>query len=169
MKTQNAIGSNSNSTSHAAYDAEATLRLIAKLPAPQGLQDRVIAGMRSAPRAGRVLSWPRLLNPTKHWLRFAAAAAIAFVVIGGGWGVYSRIQPFSAVGAPPTTGGAFSNAGAVRVPQTVPAPVVVQPAPAQPSVAEPVRKMPSKVAPAHKAKAAKASKPSVEPSSSTAQ
>ena len=168
MNIRNGIGS--NSTSRAVHDAEATLRLIANLPAPQGLQDRVIAGMRSAPRSGRVLSWSRLLNPTENWLRFAAAAAIVFVVIGGGWGVHSRIRPFGGVVAPPTTGGAFSNAGAVRVPQTVPAPVIVQPAPVLPSAAEPVGKRSSKVTPAHrKPKAAAASKPSVVPSSSTAQ
>lgn len=157
MNTQNAFGSNSNSTSPisvtgAAQDAEATLRLIASLSSPEGLETRVIAGIRSAPRSGRVLGWPALLNPSGNWLRTAAAAAIVFVIVGGGWGVYSRVQPSSAIVAPPVAGAAagFSNAGAVRVPQTLPAPVVVQPAPVQatqPQAAEPANKAHGKVVP----------------------
>jgi hypothetical protein len=176
MNTQNAFGSTSSSAPQAARDAEATLRLIAGLPAPEGLEERVIAGLRSGPRSGRVLSWPRLLNPTESLLRSAAAAAIVFVVVGGGWGVYSRVQPISAIMAPPSTGtaGAFSNAGAVRVPQTVPAPVVIQPAPIQSPVAEPVQspvtepaqKVGSKATavPHRNAKPATAGKASVQPS-----
>ena len=38
--------------------AEETLRLIASLPAPAGLEDRVHAALRAAPRRGRVLAWP---------------------------------------------------------------------------------------------------------------
>ena len=148
MNTQNAFGSNLNSAHQAARDTDATLRLLATLPAPDGLEKRVIAGLRSAPRTARVLNWRGALNPTENWLRSAAAAAIVFVVIGGGWGVYSRVQTASAIAAPPSTGaaGAFSNAGAVRVPQTVPAPVVVQPPQAQPVIAEPAKKARSKVA-----------------------
>ena len=52
--------------------AEETLRLIASLPAPAGLEDRVHAALRSAPHGaparglragvaswGRVLAWPK--------------------------------------------------------------------------------------------------------------
>ena len=157
MNTQNAFGSNSNSTSPisvtgAMDDAEATLRLIAALPSPEGLENRVIAGVRSAPRSGRVLGWPALLSPSGGWLRTAAATAIVFVIVGGGWGVYSRVQPSSAIAAPPVAGTAagFSKAGAVRVPQTLPAPMVVQPTPVQatqPQAAEPANKVRGKVAP----------------------
>lgn len=148
MTFKNALGSNSDSAAQAAHDVDATLRLLATLPVPDGLEKRVIAGVRSAPRSGRVFSWPGALNPTENWLRSAAAAAIVFVVIGGGWGVYSRVQTTNAVAAPPSTGstGAFSNAGAVRVPQTVPAPIVVQPVPNQPSIVEPAKKIGSKAA-----------------------
>ena len=73
--------------------AEATLRLIARLPAPQGLEDRVNAGLKSAPRTGRILQWPAALRPTGSWMRVAAAAAIVFVVTSGGWGIYMRGQP----------------------------------------------------------------------------
>ncbi len=154
MNTQNAFGSKPNSVApisiaDAKQDAEATLRLIAALPSPEGLENRVIAGIRSAPRSGRIFSWPGVLNPAESWLRTAAAAAIVFVIVGGGWGVYSRVQPNSSAAAPPVTGAGFSSAGAVRVPQTLPAPVVVQLPQiqaTQPHAAEPANKAHGKVA-----------------------
>ena len=77
--------------------AEETLRLVASLPAPAGLEDRVHATLRSVPRSGRILAWPKTLNPQsdwmiRDWMRTAAAAAIVFVVAGGGWGVYTHVQ-----------------------------------------------------------------------------
>ena len=56
MNTRNAFGSKPNSVApvsiaDAKHDAEATLRLIANLPSPEGLENRVIAGLRSAPRS----------------------------------------------------------------------------------------------------------------------
>ena len=114
-------------------EAEVTLRLIASLPAPTGLEERVRAGLHAAPRAPRVLAWPVAFSVagglnSGGWLRGAAAAAIVFVVAGGGWGVYSRVQrPQAAkvitmpvrVAAP----GGFSNAGAMRTPNTLNGPV----------------------------------------------
>ncbi len=80
-----------------ADSAEDTLRLIASLPAPAGLEERVHKALRAAPRSGRVLAWPAGFRARtvmqNHWMRAAAAAAIVFVVVGGGWGVYSRVQP----------------------------------------------------------------------------
>jgi len=73
-------------------EAEATLRLIARLPAPEGLEERVRASLRAAPRRGRILAWPAAFRPESGWMRAAAAAAIVFVVAGGGWGVYSRVE-----------------------------------------------------------------------------
>jgi hypothetical protein len=70
-------------------------------------------------------------------MRSAAAAAIVSVVVGGGWGVYSRIphaqQARSVILAPrgPAQGG-FATAGAMRTPQTLNGPVVAHPA-AQPA------------------------------------
>jgi hypothetical protein len=119
-------------------DAEATLRLIAGLPAPEGLEERVRARLAARPRRGRILAWPAALRIENGWMRAAAAAAIVFVVAGGGWGVYSRVQrPQPArviVLAPrgPAQGG-FSSAGAVRTPQTLNGPVVTHPATAQPA------------------------------------
>src|SRR5580700_10861057 len=72
--------------------AEETLRLIANLPAPDGLEDRVRAVLNVMPRRSRVLAWPRAFRAESGWMRGAAAAAIVFVVAGGGWGVYTRVE-----------------------------------------------------------------------------
>ncbi len=77
--------------------AEETLRLIAGLPAPEGLVDRVQTRLRTAPRSGRILDWPRAAV-SGDWryssaMRGAAAAAIVCVVVGGGWRIFSRVQP----------------------------------------------------------------------------
>ena len=129
----------SNASNTGTNAAEATLRLIATLPAPQGLEERVIAGMQSAPRPARVLYWPGTVSSRGAlvqrgwirggWMRGAAAAAIVFAVAGGGWGIYTRVQP-SQPGkmlVMPRSGvpGGFSGAGAIRTPETLHGPVVV--------------------------------------------
>jgi hypothetical protein len=111
---------------------EDTLRLIARLPAPDGLEERVRVALRAAPRHGRVLAWPVALRADAAWVRATAAAAIVMVVAGGGWSVYSHIQPWqpakaNAVPARVGTMGEFSGAGAVRSPQTLQPPVVSAP------------------------------------------
>lgn len=135
-------------------DAEATLRLIARLAAPDGLEDRVHAKLLAAPHRGRVLAWPGAFTPAVGWLRAAAAAAIVCVVAGGGWGVYSRVQP--GLSAQGTTGthitsqgagqgagqGQFSTGDAVRRPQTLNGPA----APVAVAAATPKSKTPIKVA-----------------------
>jgi len=138
----------------AAESAEKTLRLIASLPAPEGLADRVQAGLQAAPPTGRVLSWRGPLRPAgggwmhngwmhsgwmhNDWMhtsvaRGVAAAAIVCVVAGGGWRIYSRVQPAPAANVivmpsrvGPSAGG-FSQAGAKRVPQTLQGPVLTHP------------------------------------------
>lgn len=116
---------------------EETLRLIAGLPAPDGLEDRVHAALHAAPRRGRVLAWPTAVHPDNGWMRAVAAAAIVFVVAGGGWGVYTRVQqghpgkvsaPVIVMPARLPAAGGFSGAGAMRTPQTLPGPIVRQPA-----------------------------------------
>jgi hypothetical protein len=137
----NAMNSTPNSDSGhdcGPYSGDDTLRLIAGLPAPAGLEERVHKALRAGPRgrvlgSGRVLSWPvRFCAKTtleSNWVRAAAAAAIVFVVVGGGWGVYSRVQPAPAgkvIVMPqivPSSGG-FSGAGAIRVPATIPGPKI---------------------------------------------
>jgi hypothetical protein len=141
--------------------ADETLRLLASLPAPEGLEERVTARLhaaanptsRFAANNAKILAWPtksRLdLVFNSNWLRSAAAAAIACVVIGSSWSVYSRvqvIQPTAAI-APPrvvATPGGFSSAGAKRLPQTLNGPLVLH-VPQQP--APPVRKQTRKSAP----------------------
>jgi hypothetical protein len=119
---------------------EETLRMLASLPAPDGLAERVQAGLRTRGTAQvRILRWPVRLG--QNWMqsglvRGLAAAAIVCMVAGGGWGVYSRVQPSQPargialphVGAP----GGFAGAGAMRTPQTLNAPVVAHPATAAP-------------------------------------
>lgn len=114
-------------------EAEKTLRLVAGLPAPEGLSDRVQAGLRAAPRA-RILQWPTTLMPgawmTSPALRGAAAAVIVCVVAGGGWRIYSRVQApapsANVITMPARVGsqGGFSNAGAMRTPVTLDKPVL---------------------------------------------
>jgi hypothetical protein len=129
------MSSNSHNsfTAGSASAADETLRLVANLPAPDGLEDRIHKVLRSAPRQGVVLPWPAQSLLRRDWMRASAAAAIAFVVAGGGWGVYSRVQHGQlAIPAHVAAPGGFSGAGAIRTPQTLDGPVVNQPAKAQP-------------------------------------
>jgi hypothetical protein len=159
--------------------AEETLRLIATLPVPEGIEKRIEAGLRAAPRRAGILSWlqaPRLENA---WVRAAAAAAIVFVVVGGGWGVIALVQPSQparatavpAVAPHETAPGGFSNAGAMRTPQTLDHPIVAQPPVARPT-AVPAAKPDAKPAartgqkPFHRIQSATVGK-SVSPSTST--
>jgi len=149
---------------------EDTLRLIASLPAPEGLTDRVKANLRTAPSAGKILMWRAPLVPARGWMytslaRGAAAAAIVCIVAGGGWRIYSHVQPgpSAKVVVMPTpatpAGSGFSTSNATRVPDTLahpaaPAPEVnaVQKVPAQP-----------KAVPGGKAKKKKTTRPAVAP------
>lgn len=125
--------------------AEETLRLIASLPAPEGLAERVQQALRAAPHTSRVLSWPAALQPQSAWMRAVAAAAIVFVVAGGGWGVYAHVQqgqPGKGIVLPVRgpEGAGFSSAGAMRTPQTLNGPTIMQPAKQQQAKAKPVKK-----------------------------
>jgi hypothetical protein len=98
-------------------------------------------------------------------VRSAAAAAIVFVVAGGGWGIYSRVlpgQPARVIAQPPhgPSSGGFSSAGAMRTPQTLNGPVVAHPATAQPPKAKVPAKVPARPAttPLHGAQSTAASK-----------
>lgn len=119
---------------------EDTLRLIASLPAPAGLSDRIQAGLRAAPQPRRTLMRHEALRPPFGWMysgmvRCAAAAAIVCVVAGGGWKIYSHAQPEGAakmIVSP--SGNGFSTAGAKRVPQTLDGPVLTHPVANPPEV-----------------------------------
>jgi hypothetical protein len=133
----------------ASGEFEATLRMIASLPAPAGLEDRVEAGLRTAPQTtpgrARILAWPVALRLENAWARSAAAAAIVAVVVGGGWGVYSRVQPAQSartitVSPHGAAQGGFSSAGARRTPQTLNGPVVVPTKTSAPETGKPAGK-----------------------------
>lgn len=130
--------------------AEETLRLLARLSAPEGLEERVQVGLRAkstVPGRARILQWPMALRLDNAWMqsslaRAAAAAAIVAVVVGGGWGVILRVQPAQparAIAIPPRVSaqGSFSSAGAMRTPQTLNGPIVEPPATAHPAAAAP--------------------------------
>jgi hypothetical protein len=130
-------------------EAEETLHLIARLPAPAGLEGRIHHSLRTAPRAmsheGRMLAWPLPASmggaAGREWMRAAAAAAIAFVIAGGGWGVYSRVEPRPAgplMLTPHAAPGGFAGANAVRTPDTINGPVVNSPVSPGPDSSSPV-------------------------------
>ena len=120
-----------------AIEAEETLRLIASLPAPEGIEERVKAGLRSGPRHAQMIQWPVMAGSGRGWMhssamRAAAAAAIVLVIAGGGWEVYSHIRVVpepAAVTTPQLIGGqrGFSAAATRRVPQTLEGPVLAVP------------------------------------------
>ena len=131
--------------------AEETLRLIASLRAPEGLEERVYAGLIAQPRRGRILHWPSAPRLSSSWMRSAAAAAIVFVVAGGGWGIYSRVQrpqPGNVIVMPPhvATPGGFSSAGAMRTPNTLNGPVLAHPVTVPLKLVKPVTKAPAAAA-----------------------
>ena len=125
--------------------------MVARLSAPEGLEERVQAGLRTTALAelpkARILRWPVALRLDNDWMRAAAAAAIVAVVVGGGWRISSRFQPAqpSSAAAVPQRGAGqsgFSSAGAMRTPQTLNGPVVAHPATVAPETAKPAAKTP---------------------------
>lgn len=110
-------------------DAEKALRLVATLPAPEGIEERVKSGLRNPSRQTEVLRWPFASGHRNGWMhsaamRAAAAAAIVVVVAGGGWEVYTHIRVApepAAIAVPQPIGGhsGLSAAGAMRTPQTL--------------------------------------------------
>ncbi len=117
-------------------DVDRSLRLVASLPAPAGIEERVKAGLRVAPIATGVIGWP--LTPLRaswaeaSYMRAAAAAAIVMVVAGGGWGVFARFGPAPIPAAEAVQqriheGGGLSPAGAMRTPKTVEGPAIAIP------------------------------------------
>lgn len=154
---------------------EDTLRMIANLPAPAGLTDRIKTGLASAPDGARILLWRGPLVPAGGWMfgalaRGAAAAAIVGIVAGGGWRIYSHVQPTPSAdvivlpspGVP--QGAGFSSAGAKRLPETLQGPVLKHPVTPAPEI-NVIQKMPApaRTVPGRSATRKKASPPRTAP------
>jgi hypothetical protein len=135
--------------------AEETLRLLAELPPPAYLRDRVHGrlAMEQAKPARRGF-WS-LWMPAQR-LQYAAAALLVVAVAGSTWSVY-RAHPQGAakVGTPTqaapvlrpaASAGGFGSAGAERVPPTL-NPIKVPPAPKKkPSASKTAKPSPKKLA-----------------------
>ena len=113
-------------------DVDQTLRLVAALPAPEGLAGRVKAHLAKAepvqePVQSRLLAWPA---PTPHWKRIAIAAGLLAAVAAGGIGAWQWSTPTPVartVSSPvrPAQPQNFSTAGAMRTPVTLNGPAVL--------------------------------------------
>ena len=112
---------------------EETLRRLAQLPAPAGLQERVQTRLAAANKQNK-RDWraffAEFFEPQSNWRKGLEAAAIVLLVFGVGWGIALSIQapaPAAQAAPPPvgvTVGGGFSSAGAIRTPQTLQGPAV---------------------------------------------
>ncbi|MGB6974952.1 MAG: hypothetical protein WBD67_09740 [Terracidiphilus sp.] len=148
-----------NQPSNRAEEAEATLRAVAQLPAVEGLEERVKTGVMDGLRGGvRPAADEDAIAGRRGWMHSAAmrglaAAAIVLIVVGGGWGAarYGRRQATpQSIGIPRVAPqGNFSNAGAMRTPQTL----------TQPAVPKQRRKARAKDDKARKTNSGKAGKP----------
>jgi hypothetical protein len=111
-----------------------TLRLLAEMPAPAGLEDRVHRRISAAHEARKQRSFWSLWKPAQR-LQFAGAAVLMVVIGASSWTVFrGRVvtetpgQPAPASPAPVSPAGGFAPAGAERRPSTV-NPIKVPPAP----------------------------------------
>ena len=116
---------------------EQTLRMLAKLPPPDGLSARVQASLRTAPRRSSFFSFGNVFG-LSGWqqigaLRTVAAFGIVCVVAGGGWQIYSHVQTAPGtqgsavpvhVNAGESSQGSFSTSGAIAKPDPLKAPVI---------------------------------------------
>jgi hypothetical protein len=111
-------------------EADQTLRMMAKLPPPEGLADRVHVRLRSQQaglESNRKRSWFALLAGPR-W-QFATMALVFAALAGGGWNVY-RLNHSQVLVAPPhqAAPGGFDSSHEMHVPPTL-APIHVPPAP----------------------------------------
>ena len=145
-------------------EADETLRLLAGLPEPAGLKDRVhrrLALAQNAQAMPERRSFWSLWMPARR-LQFAGAAVLALAVAGSMWSVY-RSHPQSAggqaagahatpaanpagQGSSPAGGDGFHSAGAERVPPTL-HPIKVPPVPKKKPAAAHAKPSPKVLAP----------------------
>lgn len=109
------------------FDPENTLRVLANLPPPSGLNDRVhrnLQGRQNEAQPKRV--W--FNSQPAMRLQFVAGAILLVALAGGSWNLYRTSH--RAITAPPhiASPGSFGGAGAVTVPKTL-APIHVLAAP----------------------------------------
>jgi hypothetical protein len=133
-----------NRQDEALSPAEQTLRMLAHMPAPEGLSARVQASLRTAPQRERLSlggvfglsGWMR-----SSALRTAAAMGIVCVVAGGGWQIYSHVQTSPGmqgvalpvhVNSGDSSQGGFSTSGAIAKPDPLKAPVITHQTPNPP-------------------------------------
>jgi hypothetical protein len=139
---------------------EDTLRILAALPPPEGMVDRVQARLQTAPRFstrfGGILPWPVSFAPAWGYggmARSAAAAAIVCLVAGGGWQIYSHVQtgPSAQILVMPAPSGparGFSIGGSVHTPDPVRTPAPARPLNSSPAISRPIISKPALSGPA---------------------
>jgi len=136
QNTQNDLN-NPNPLPQTVHEAEETLRLLATLPPPTGLEDRVHYRIDAQIRTAEFAPSPRsiwsLWMPARR-LQFAAAAVLVLALAGSTWRAYHTtsgavaIQPAPQTGSPTTPTSNFGTAGAEGHPSTL-TPIKVPPAP----------------------------------------
>jgi len=149
--TQNAYNSGYENKSQ----AEKTLRLLAELPPPANLTDRVHRRLAMEEALPERRGFWSLWMPAQR-LQYAAAALLVVAVAGSTWSVYrghppAGVKPGAHTQAAPVlppaaSAGGFGSAGAERVPPTL-NPVKVPPAPKKkPSASKTAKPSPKKLA-----------------------
>lgn len=113
-------------------DPEATLRLLAQLPPPNGLADRVHRSLANAPGPSAASGFWSLWRPV-HRLQFAAAAVLVTAMAASSWTILASRHPATpatkaVAPAPAPQPSAFSTAGAEHRPSTL-KPIKVPPPP----------------------------------------
>jgi len=149
----------------AGYEADETLRLLAGLPEPDGLTDRVhrrLALAQNAQAMPERRGFWSLWMPARR-LQFAGAALLALAVAGSMWSVYRShpstngqaaggqagvhaVPAAAGQGSSPASGDGFHSAGAERVPPTL-HPIKVPPAPKKKPAAAHAKPSPKVLAP----------------------
>lgn len=116
--------------------AEAALRRLATLPAPEGLEERLELRLRVAMRepAKTAPRWRVWSLAAPVWVRAAAVMALVLAVAGGCWEIALHLnkqqeahQQTAPLTAPaPTAGGGFATGNAIRTPRTLNGPTIPQ-------------------------------------------
>jgi hypothetical protein len=128
------------------HEAEETLRLVAQLPAPEELTERVHRRLHAASTSGRRGFWS-LWMPAQR-LQFASAALLVVAVAGSAWTVRHAVRGGAATGQPALQS---SGQSIVQQPARQPAPQASGFSTAG-SEARPASLSPIKVPPAQKKK-----------------